>query len=301
MPNASASISGLFLISLDNPDGNASTTLIANMFISDNEPQCIGWVDQFAYVSGDVALIRDTTTSSTLFDIRGATITPITTYTPHSSNNGTVDSPVSTSHPAVIHAFEAYNFALAHFSVLGTMINVAGNKGSDNRAFSICTEVYNRNVSPSLSLNSPPLTPLLQSRMPNTWTAVAHVPNNRRWQNTSNPFLNTSVLTSLIWLCTDSVATPPIAHFELECITYLTAPTALAAVAAAPAPTTPKRHHVKPPAADASFSTASATGSSPPAPLTEAFPEKDDVADVPSTLPIPSTSTRKMKCSAPSN
>jgi hypothetical protein len=124
MPNAAASISGLFQIlsdfsslnkqavvatvCLENTTGNNTCNMSANMFVSNDDGSRVGFADQYAFITGAVALCHDKDANTLSFNIRGALINTITMLTPSDSETAIDDS----IRPAVVHTISAYHFAM---------------------------------------------------------------------------------------------------------------------------------------------------------------------------------------------
>jgi hypothetical protein len=161
MSLATACVSGLFLItadfssgdgraiaqlSLENPVGDNTCAAIATMFLRHPSSHRIGFEGQYAYVSGPVALSINSFTNTPYFDVRGASINPLTSYTPSSSDNEASKFIDDSTPPVVLCAFRAYNFAFTTFHIVGIVDSVYGEQGSENYHFILNTECYNHEV-----------------------------------------------------------------------------------------------------------------------------------------------------------
>ena len=157
----SACVSGLFLItadfssedsravahlSLENPLGDNSCAAIATMFLCHPSSRRIGFEGQYAYVSGPVALSINSSTHTPYFDVRGAFINPLTSYTPSSSDDEISEFIDDSNPPPVLRAFRAYNFALTTFHIVGMVVEVYGEPGSQNFRFILSTGCLNGEV-----------------------------------------------------------------------------------------------------------------------------------------------------------
>jgi hypothetical protein len=161
MPNASASIASLFQIledfssigkqaivatvSLEDANSNSACNVTANMYIGDSEgPQSrrVGFANQYAFVSGAIALCHDSASNALSFEIRGASINTLMTLSPTADHDAIDD----TVRPQIIHTISAYHFALHSFSILGTVTTVHGDPGTPARHFTVKTDCWNRQV-----------------------------------------------------------------------------------------------------------------------------------------------------------
>jgi hypothetical protein len=161
MSMATACVSGLFLItanfssdngqavarlSLGNPIGDNCCAAIATMFLRHPSSRRIGFEGQYAYVSGPVAFSVNSSTNTPYFDVRGASINPLTSYTPSSSDDEVSKFIDDSTAPPVLHGFQAYNFAFTTFHIVGIVVSVYGERGSENHHFTVNTECYNHEV-----------------------------------------------------------------------------------------------------------------------------------------------------------
>jgi hypothetical protein len=159
--DATACVSGLFLIaadfssdncravahlSLENPLGTQMCTAIATMFMSHPSSRRIGFEGQYAYVLGSVAFSIKFPANAPYFDIREASINPMTSYIPSLSDDEVSKFIDDSTHPPVIHGFRAYTLAFATFHIAGTITTVHGEGGSENFHFILQTQCYNCDV-----------------------------------------------------------------------------------------------------------------------------------------------------------
>ena len=141
MSMATACVSGLFLItanfssdngqavarlSLGNPIGDNCCATIATMFLRHPSSRRIGFEGQYAYVSGPVAFSVNSSTNTPYFDVRGASINPLTSYTPSSSDDEVSKFIDDSTAPPVLHGFQAYNFVFTTFHIVGIVVSVYG-------------------------------------------------------------------------------------------------------------------------------------------------------------------------------
>ena len=116
MPNAAASVSGIFQLlqdfttvgkqsvvataSLDDVDAQTRCNLNAELFVGDEANSTrVGFKTQYAHISGAVALCHDRASNALSFDVRGTSIDTITTVLPEDAEKDIDDTICLSNYP----------------------------------------------------------------------------------------------------------------------------------------------------------------------------------------------------------